>query len=138
MKKLILTLSIFTIIGSVNAQEAKTKEVAKPMESASSAQPQMSKEQKEANLVESFKRAELSEEQQKKAREIMAESSAKNKEVKADTKLTEEEKKVKFKANADDKNAKLKELMGEAKYKAYTQAQKALKEAVQMAAPVKE
>ena len=138
MKKLILTLSIFTVIGSANAQEAKTKEVAKPMESAATAQPQMSKEQKEANLVESFKRAELTEEQQKKAREIMAESSAKNKEVKADTKLTEDEKKVKFKANADEKNAKLKELMGDVKYKAYTQAQKALKEAVQPNAPVKE
>jgi hypothetical protein len=100
------------------------------------------KEQKEAQLLEAFKKADLTEEQQKKAREIMDAAGDKAKAIKTDAKLGEDEKKMKFDEINKDKNDKLKEAMGEVKYKAFQQARKYQKEAaaktMETTAPIKE
>ena len=100
------------------------------------------KAKKEADLVEAFKKADLTDEQQKKAREVLDASNEKSKAIRADSKLTDEEKKAKAEEVKKEKNDKLKEVLGELKYKAFMQAQKAQKEAAPTmqapAAPVKE
>lgn len=141
MKKLFVTaLTIAAMTTFSQAQELKSdapqSAVKKEM---TKAEKDAMKAKKEADLVEAFKRADLTEEQQKKAREAMEEASLKNKEVKADSKLSEEAKQAKTKENNDAKNEKLKEIMGDMKYKAFKQAQKAQKEMANLqAAPTKE
>ncbi len=127
MKKMFLCLVAFISIYSfVNAQDVAVKAEA----------PKLTKEQKaemaakkEADLVELFKRADLTADQEKQVRAAMDEASAKNKVIKSDAALSEDDKKAKMKEVSDAKNAKLKEIMGADKYKAYNTAKKAQKEA---------
>lgn len=142
MKKLFVSmLAIAAMTTITQAQELKPDATAQQpvKKEMTKAEKEAMKAKKEADLVEAFKRADLSEEQQKKAREAMDEASAKNKEVRADAKLAEEAKQAKIKENNDAKNDRLKEIMGDVKYKAFKQAQKAQKEmATLQAAPAKE
>lgn len=130
MKKLLSIVCLGCIATLATAQEAK-----KEIRPASIEQQPISKEQreamkakKEADLTEAFKRAEITEEQQKKAREIMADAAAKNKELR-NSNVSEEEKMAKKKVNDETKNTQLKELFGEAKYKVFTKTLKELKDA---------
>ena len=142
MKKLFVSmLAMADITTATNAQETKI-EKSKPAQEkkVSKEEKDAMKAKKEADLVEAFKSADFTAEQQTKAREIMDEAAKKGKELKANTTLTEEERKAKNKEISDAKNAKLKELVGEAKFKAFQRVQKMQKEAAKApaTAPVKE
>ena len=87
------------------------------------------KAKKEADLMEAFKTAGLTDDEQQKFREIAEESSAFGKALKADATLSEEEKAAKSKEYGKAKAARLKELLGAEKYKALKDVQNAQKEA---------
>lgn len=121
MKHIFITL--FTICLSFTAVQAQEKLT--PEKEAAMAK-------KEADLVEAFKVAQITPEEQVKMREFIKESGEYGKELRADPDFTDEEKILKAKVYAKIKNARMKELLGEAKYKAYrdiTNAQKAAKAA---------
>ena len=87
-----------------------------------------SAEKKEADLLEAFKTAGITAEEQVKVRVIVDESTAFYKALKADASLSEEDKKAKSKEYSNDvRNPKLNEAVGEAKSKAFRYAQKAQK-----------
>ncbi len=134
MKKIILTVfSIVAITVATNAQDAQPK--------MSKEQKEAAKAKKEADLVEAFKSAGLTDEEQKKAKEIMDAAGEKSKVVKQNTTLSEDDKKAKFEEINKEKNTKLKEAMGEAKFKAFQAARKLQKEnaaKTEAVAPVKE
>lgn len=87
------------------------------------------KAKKEADLLEAFKTASVTEDEQQKVRTIMEESSAFGKALKADGSLSEEEKTAKSKEYGKAKDARLKELLGLEKYKTFKDVQKSQKEA---------
>jgi hypothetical protein len=88
-----------------------------------------SAEKKEADLLEAFKTAGITAEEQVKVRVIVDESTAFYKALKADASLSEEDKKAKSKEYSNNvRNPKLNEVIGEAKSKAFRDAQKAQKE----------
>lgn len=143
MKKVFLSLLILGI--TLGAAAQKTAEPQAP----AMAQPKMSKEQKdamkakkEAELAEAFKKAELTEEQQKNARAVLDAYNEKSKALKADAAMSADDRKAKIDELSKEKNEKLKEVMGEAKNKLFKQAQKSQKEAAAAnqapIAPVKE
>lgn len=139
MKKIVITmLALGTFYTTTQAQDAKAPVAAQEKKQLSKAEKEAMKAKKEADLVEAFKRADLTEEQQKKAREVLDASNEKSKAIKTDAKLNDDEKKLKVEELYKERNEQLKEVMGEFKYKAFKQAQKAQKEAASAAAPVKE
>ena len=128
MKQLLTTL--FAICLSLTAAQAQEKTDKAPQEKTMSKEEKAAaKAKKEADLQEVFKTAGLTADEIQKFRTIVEESSALNKTVKADTSLSEEQKTQKTKENTKARDAKLKELLGEAKYKALKDEQKAQKEA---------
>jgi predicted transglutaminase-like cysteine proteinase len=143
MKKIFVTMFALAAITTVTqAQEVKTAHQPPVKKEVSKAEKEVIKAKAEADLVEAFKQAGLTDEEQKKFREITAEANEKNKVTKADTKLSEEEKQTAIKATNDAKNAKLKDALGP-KYKTLTQVRKAQKDAPNSTmpaptAPVKE
>lgn len=134
MKKIlfaaIFTATIFTTAKAQNtAATAEAATIAKTEKEASKAEKLAAKEKKEAELVEAFKKAGLTAEEQKKCRAILDASNEKTKPVKADESLDDDAKKEKLDAIYKDRNDNLKATMGEAKYKIFKATQKAQKEA---------
>ena len=125
-------------LGAIStASQAQTKLEAAPQTKAvSKEEKEAMKAKQEADLVEAFKQAGLTEDEQKKFREITAEANAKNKATKADAKLSEEQKQAAIKEANDAKNAMLKDALG-AKYKPLMQIRKTQKEAA-TATPAKQ
>lgn len=119
MKKYLLT-AFFAICLCFNvaAQEKATQ-------TAEEKQAGMAK--KEADLVEGFKTAGITPEEQVKLREFIKESGEYGKELRADPDFTAEEKILKAKVYARIKNARMKELLGEDRYKTYRDAVNAIK-----------
>jgi len=149
MKKVFLSLFVLAIGLTSNAQKSATKEAQITPQAPVMAQPKMSKEQKdamkakkEAELAEAFKKAELTDEQQKNARSVLDAFNEKSKAIKADAAMSADDRKAKLDEINKEKNEKLKEVMGEAKNKIFKQVQKAQKEASSAVAaptaPVKE
>ena len=131
MKYLLTTLfAIFLSFATAVAQE-KTPNKSGQEKTMSKEDKAAAKAKKEADLQEAFKTAGLTADEQQKFKAIVEESAALNKTVKADTSLTDDEKMIKSKENTKVRDAKLKELLGEAKYKALKDAQKAQKETAQ-------
>lgn len=130
MKHLLTTL--FAVCLSLTTAVAQEKTDKSPQEKTMSKEEKAAaKAKKEANLQEAFKTAGLTADEQQKFKVIVDESAALNKTVKADASLTDEEKMAKAKENTKARDAKLKELLGETKYKALKDIQKAQKEAAQ-------
>jgi hypothetical protein len=127
MKKYLLT-TIFAVCLSLTAVAQETDKA--PQEkTVSKADKEAAKAKKEADLVETFKIAQLTPEEQAKMREFIKESGEYGKELRADPDFTEDEKILKAKVYAKIKNARMKELLGDAKYKAYRDAINAQKAA---------
>ena len=129
MKHLLTTIIAigFTYSG-VQAQEQVTLKA--PQEKTISKEDKAAaKAKKESDLLEAFKTAGVTDEEQQKVRAIMDESSAFGKALKADASLSEEEKTAKSKEYGKAKDGRLKELLGAEKYKAFKDVQKAQKEA---------
>lgn len=122
MKKILLT-TIFALCLSLTAV-AQEKAAEKSPEEKEAA-----KAKKEADLVEAFKIAAITPEEQVKMREFIVESGEYGKQLRADPDFTDEEKILKAKVYGKIKNARMKELLGEVKYKAYRDAINAQKAA---------
>lgn len=129
MKHLLTTIfAVFLSFTAVVAQE-KAADKAPQEKTMSKEEKAAAKAKKEADLQEAFNNAGLTADEQQKTRTILDESSALNKTVKADTSLSDDQKMEKSKENNKTRDAKIKELLGEAKYKALKNVQKAQKEA---------
>ena len=128
MKHLLTT--IFAACLSFTAAVAQEKTSAAPQEKTMSKEDKAAaKAKKEADLQEAYKTAGLSADEQQKVRAIMEEGNAYKKTLKADTSLSEDDIKAKSKEYGKASDAKVKELLGETKYKALKDKQKAQKEA---------
>ena len=129
MKHLLTT--IIAVGFAFTGIQAQEKEAVKaPQEKTASKEDKAAaKAKKEADLLEAFKTAGVTEDEQQKVRTIMDESSAFGKALKADASLSEEEKTAKSKEYGKAKDGRLKELLGAEKYKAFKDVQKAQKEA---------
>ena len=129
MKHLLTT--IIAVGFAFTGVQAQEKEAVKtPQEKTASKEDKAAaKAKKEADLLEAFKTAGVTEDEQQKVRTIMDESSAFGKALKADASLSEEEKTAKSKEYGKAKDGRLKELLGAEKYKAFKDVQKAQKEA---------
>jgi hypothetical protein len=129
MKHLFTTIiAVGFAFTGVQAQEKET--VKAPQEKTMSKEDKAAaKAKKESDLLEAFKTAGVTDEEQQKLRTIMDESSAFGKALKADASLSEEEKTAKSKEYGKAKDARYKELLGAEKYKAFKDVQKAQKEA---------
>ena len=127
MKYLLTTImAIGFAFTGVQAQEANKAPQEKTLSKEEKA---AAKAKKEADLMEAFKTASLTEVEQQKYRVIMEESSAFGKSLKADVTLSDEEKAAKSKEYGKAKDGRLKELLGIEKYKALKEVQKAQKAA---------
>ena len=127
MKYLLTTImAIGFAFTGVQAQEANKAPQEKTLSKEEKA---AAKAKKEADLMEAFKTASLTEGEQQKYRVNMEESSAFGKSLKADATLSDEEKAAKSKEYGKAKDAKLKELLGIEKYKAFKEVQEAQKAA---------
>ena len=127
MKYLLTTImAIGFAFTGVQAQEANKAPQEKTLSKEEKA---AAKAKKEADLMEAFKTASLTEVEQQKYRVIMEESSAFGKSLKVDATLSDEEKAAKSKEYGKAKDAKLKELLGIEKYKAFKEVQEAQKAA---------
>ena len=121
-------LCLFLIVTATsNFAMAQTETVAK--------KPELTKEEKaalkakqEADVMEAYKEAGLSEEQISKCKDAVAEANKKSNELKKNNALTEEQKTAAKKVISDEKNATLKAIMGADAYKKYNAARKRQKE----------
>ena len=129
MKHLLTT--IIAVGFAFTGVQAQEKEAVKaPQEKSMSKEDKAAaKAKKESDLLDAFKTAGVTDEEQQKVRAIMEESSAFGKALKADASLSEEEKTAKSKEYGKAKDARLKELLGAEKYKTFKDVQKAQKEA---------
>jgi hypothetical protein len=127
MKKTLLT-TIFAVCLTLTAM-AQEKEAVKtpPEKTVSKDDKEAAKAKKEADLLEVFKIAAITPEEQAKMREFIVESGEYGKQLRADPDFTDEEKIMKAKVYAKIKNARMKELLGDAKYKVYRDAVNAQK-----------
>ena len=129
MKHLLSTIIAvgFAITGA-NAQDQVTLKA--PQEKTMSKEDKATaKAKKESDLLDAFKTAGVTDEEQQKVRVIMEENSAFGKALKADASLSDEDRKAKNKEYYNVSNGKLKEILGAEKYKAFKDVQKAQKEA---------
>jgi len=131
MKHLLTTIVAigFAFTGAQAQTEAQVTLKAPQEKIMSKEDKAAAKAKKETDLLEAFKTAGVTEDEQQKVRTIMDESSAFGKALKADASLSEEEKTAKSKEYGKAKDARLKELLGAEKYKAFKDVQKAQKEA---------
>ena len=131
MKYLLTTImAIGFAFTGVQAQEANKA----PQEKTISKEERAAaKVKKENELMEAFKTAGLTDDEQQKYRSIMEESSAFGKALKADATLSDEEKAAKSKEYSKAKEGRIKELLGVEKYKALKEIQKSQKEAAKAA-----
>ncbi|MFZ4671383.1 MAG: hypothetical protein ACOYLT_05140 [Flavobacterium sp.] len=131
MKYLLTTImTIGFAFTGVQAQEANKA----PQEKTFSKEERAAaKVKKENELMEAFKTAGLTDDEQQKYRSIMEESSAFGKALKADATLSDEEKAAKSKEYSKAKEGRIKELLGVEKYKALKEIQKSQKEAAKAA-----
>ena len=128
MKKLLIP--IFAVCISFTAVEAHEAGNSAPQEKVMSKQDkEAAKAKKETELMDAFKAAGFSADEQQKVRDLMAESSGATKLLKADTSLSEDDLKEKSKEISKERDAKIKTLVGDTKYKTFKATQKAQKEA---------
>lgn len=119
MKKLFVTVFALGAIATVtNAQTTKMAQSPK-MEKAMASKG--TKESRDAKYADAFKAANLSADEQSKAKAILDESHTSMKAVKANAAMSAAEKATKMKELSKDKNTKMKAALG-AKYKAYKMA----------------
>lgn len=122
MKKTLLTIIFALCLSLMAVAQEKVADKDSPEKTASKEDKEAAKAKKEANLMEVFKIVGITPEEQVKMREFIAESGDYGKQLRADPDFTDEEKILKAKVYAKIKNARMKELLGDARYKAYREA----------------
>lgn len=129
MKHLLTTIiAICFAFTGVQAQE-KDADKAPQEKTMSKEDKAAAKAKKESDLLDTFKTAGITDEEQQKVRAVMSENSAFGKTLKADATLSDEDRKAKNKEYYNISNGKLKEMLGAEKYKTFKEVQKAQKEA---------
>ncbi|RYY84677.1 MAG: hypothetical protein EOO15_18835 [Chitinophagaceae bacterium] len=119
MKKYILLFACFAALSLGAAAQTGPSDAPKTKEEKA-----RMKEQQEADLVEAFKAAGLTDAQITSVREALETAGKASKDLKANTTLSEEQKlEAKTKINAD-KNARLKEIMGADAYRKWNEIRK--------------
>ena len=127
MKKIILLSSMIVLSHTlIFAQKSDTAGVKKEMTKEEKA---AQKAKQEADLLEAFKEAGLSEAQITSCKDAIAAAGKKSSELKKNQALTEDEKATAKKVISDEKNAQLKQIMGDDAYRKYNAARKRQKEA---------
>jgi len=130
MKKIFITLLSFCLFAiAANAQTTQTTEMSKEQKAAMKEAKEKQKALINENTEKALKEAGASDKEIAAFKEILQTYSAKGTEIKKDATLSDADREAKLKANSDEKNAKLKELIGEAKYKAYGKIRKEQKPA---------
>ncbi len=128
MKKTLLTTIFVTCLTlTAMAKENAAVKTRPEKKTVSKEDKEAAKAKKEADLLEVFKIAEITPEEQVKMREFIVESGEYGKQLRADPDFTDEEKILKAKVYSKIKNARMKELLGDAKYKVYRDAVNAQK-----------
>lgn len=127
MKKTLLTTIFVTCLTLTAVAQEKAAVNTPPEKTASKEDKEAAKAKKEADLLEVFKIAGITPEEQVKMREFIVESGEYGKQLRADPDFTDEEKILKAKVYSKIKNARMKELLGDAKYKVYREAVNAQK-----------
>ena len=127
MKKTLLTTIFVTCLTLTAVAQEKAAVKTPPEKTASKEDKEAAKAKKEADLLEVFKIAAITPEEQVKMREFIVESGEYGKQLRADPDFTDEEKILKAKVYSKIKNARMKELLGDAKYKIYRDAVNAQK-----------
>ena len=128
MKKLIVLPFLILTTGASFAQTASKDSVA-PKKELTKEEKAAQKAKYEADLMEAYKEAELSDQQIADVKAAIGEANKKSNELKTNTVLSEDDKKAAKKVISDQKNARLKEIMGEEKYHKYDEARKRQKAA---------
>ena len=118
----LLATAIFSTTQAQTAMSPTTKTMTKEEKHAAKAK-------KEADLIEAFTKAGLSNDEQLKVKAAFEASNEKTKSLKGDATITEDDKKMKVDVINKERNENLKTIMGEAKYKVFKETQKAQKEA---------
>lgn len=124
MKKISITILMAVLMSTVSfAQTADTtvkKELTKEEKAALKAKS-------EAEVMQAYKDAGLTEAQIAACKEVVAAANQKGKELQKQTSLTDAEKAAAKKVISDEKNAKMKEIMGEEGYRKYNATRKSQK-----------
>ena len=121
MKKLLVTVFALGAIATVS--HAQTTKMAQSPKMEKAMTSKGTKESRDAKYADAFKAANLSADEQSKAKSILDESHASMKAVKTNATMSAAEKDSKLKELSRDKNTKLKAALG-AKYKAFKAAMK--------------
>ena len=121
MKKLIVT--VFAICAIAQVSQAQPPKMVKSPASEKTITGKGIKESREKKYADAFKAANLSADEQAKAKAILDQSYTSMKAVKANASLSAAEKTVKLKALSRDKNSQLKSALT-TKYKAFKKAMK--------------
>jgi hypothetical protein len=124
MKKTIVMLMAFVMVSTFSfAQTADTThkvELSKEEKAALKAKS-------EAEVMQAYKDAGLTDAQIAACKEVVAAANQKSNELKKQTALTDQEKAAAKKVISDEKNAKMKEIMGEEGYRKYNATRKSQK-----------
>lgn len=124
MKKILVMLMASLMVSAITFAQTKdsayTKELTKEEKAALKAK-------NEADVMQAYKDAELSEAQIASCKAVVAAANQKSNELKKQTALTDDERAAAKKIISDEKNAKMKEIMGEEGYRKYNATRKAQK-----------
>lgn len=124
MKKTFITLLISFLVSTFSfaqtSDSSRTVELTKEEKAALKAK-------NEADVMQAYKDAGLSEAQIAACKAEVAAANQKSNELKKQTSLTDQEKAAAKKIISDEKNAKMKEIMGEEGYRKYNATRKAQK-----------
>lgn len=128
MKKIIV-LPIFVLFTGLCFSQTASKDSVAPKKELSKEEKASIKAKQEADLMEAYKVAELTEEQISKVKAAIDEANKQYNEIKKNAALSDEDKSSAKKVISDQKTAKLKEIMGIEKYNKYNEVRKKQKAA---------
>lgn len=123
MKKTFITLLMALSVSTFSFAQTDSsykKELTKEEKAAMKAKS-------EAEVMQAYKDAGLTESQIAACKEVVAAANQKSNELKKQTALTDEERAAAKKVISDEKNAKMKEIMGEEGYRKYNATRKSQK-----------
>lgn len=126
MKALTLATALLITSSTTFAQTTDTTIVKKELSKEEKA---AQKAKSEADLMEAYQAAGLTEAQIASCKEAIADANKKTGEIKKNSELSDADKETAKKAIADQKTARLKEIMGEDAYKKYNAVRKKQKDA---------
>lgn len=126
-----MTCAVFVFAAFTNAQEAPTTNPKQPTKE----EKQKMKEKQEADLAAAFKEIGLTDEEIQQVKDVMQKAGEKNAAARKNETLTDDQKQEQIKANNEEKNERIKQILGEERYKQFTEIRKKQKQAADMGTP---